>query len=305
MSLRTEEEKKSEEDAPPGREPDGKCSHCGMQNEDDAKFCDQCGKSMAAKPMEEDDGDDDEPPPSSKKPEEKKSEAAHPPPPEKMSTDASLASILGATGESPLALKTAAINLRQIRDTAAGITRETAPGKIVGGLLALPEQIERGKRAAANLAADRRAAEKRERWGLAHALNALSLAGRPRSSIFIDEVDDAGKRTAVKLTPEYARMDLDVFRGLVKSLSASAPTTKRDPFEASRERTQAATDLALRPHSGAFTDAQKKALERHPTIMQMQVRGSAIAADKLVAGLIATDPKSAARWLAAQNGAAS
>ena len=34
-----------------------KCAHCGMQNEDDAKFCDQCGASMAAKPVGNEEGE--------------------------------------------------------------------------------------------------------------------------------------------------------------------------------------------------------------------------------------------------------
>ncbi len=184
MRLRAEEGGKPEKepDGGPeserGEEPTGKCGACGMQNEDDAKFCDQCGKSMAAERHEEEERAEDEPTPSSK--------PMHPPAPErmtapaKMSADASLAAILGASSESPLALRTAAIGLRHVRDTAAGVTGKATHDEIVGSLLAVPEKIARGKRAADDLAADRRKAEGDERWTLAHRLVATGAIARTK-----------------------------------------------------------------------------------------------------------------------------
>lgn len=231
-----------EEDAKgPGAEPTPDCKSCGMNNSANAKFCAQCGESMAAKPMA---SDEEEPPPSKPAPPVAKpgaaaSTATFAPP--AMSTDATLASILGATGESPLALKAAAIGLRRVRDTAAGVTGKSRPGEIVGGLLALPEQLEDGKRARSDLAKQTRDAERKERWSLAHRLNALNLAGRSRSTIFEDKVDDSGKRVAVALMPEYVKMDVDVFRGLVASLEKNAPARKATPFEPNRVTAEAAS----------------------------------------------------------------
>lgn len=260
MSVRAEGD---DDEKAGGMEPDGKCGHCGMQNEMDAKFCDQCGKSMAAKKM--DDGDD-EPPPSSKAPESSKGAAASPPAermtaPARMSADASLASILGAASESPLAIKTAAIELRRVRDTAAGVTGKSDPREIVGALLAVPEQIAKGQKAAADLEERTRAEDKRERWDLAHRLNKLNLDGRPRSSIFIDEEKD-GKRTAVKLTREYRRMDLGDFRGLVEGFERNTPKKRATPFEPDRDAAKAAADKA----GGKTFEQRVEAAKNNPTV---------------------------------------
>lgn len=259
-------EKPDAEDKPEdvGTEPSGKCSGCGMANDENAKFCDQCGASMAAPRV----GDDDEDPPPSSKP--KPGEAARVMAPKAMSTEASLAAILGATSESLPALKTAAIGLRQISDTAAGVTGKTRPREIVGALLAVPEQLAEGKRAAADLATRAKAEEKKERWDLAHRLNKLGLAGRSRSSIFLDEVDGkTGARKAVKLQPEYARMDLDVFRGIVTSHEANAPAVKRTPFEASREAAEAAAKEAQGIPNGKPTAAQIERAKSEPAVLRM------------------------------------
>lgn len=61
MALRLEEPPKKDPDAPPesapGMKPKTKCASCAMENHATAKFCNQCGESMAAKPVA-DDGDD-------------------------------------------------------------------------------------------------------------------------------------------------------------------------------------------------------------------------------------------------------
>ncbi len=247
-----------------GTEPSAACSSCGIRNEDDAKFCDQCGASMAAKPMAGE-KDDDAPPSSKPKPGNAASVSA----PKRLGTDATLASILGATSDSVPALRTAALDLRQIRDTAAGVTGAQKSGEIVGALLGIPEQLADGRSAAKDLAKQTKEAEKSERWALAKRLNGLGLSGRPRSSIFIDEVSRDGKRTAVKLMPEYQTMDLSIFRGLVSSLEKKAPSVRRNPFDPDAEKAKEAEHERKGAPSGEPTVAQIKAAESHPAVIRM------------------------------------
>lgn len=55
MTVRLEEPPKKDPDAPPesapGLKPKTKCAECAMENHPTAKFCNQCGTSMAAKPV--------------------------------------------------------------------------------------------------------------------------------------------------------------------------------------------------------------------------------------------------------------
>lgn len=234
--VRAEDDKDKPDDDDPeeakGSEPNGVCNACGMQNEADAKYCDQCGKSMAAERKAEEEEEEASPPSSKPLPGPERMQA-----PAKMSETASLASILGAPSDTPLALKTAAISLRQIRDTAAGVTAKTKPGEIVGELLSMPSRLEQADRAAE---AERKRAietEKTVRWDLAKRLNRLSLQGWPRSNIYVDEVSTEGKRTAVKLAPMVQSMSIDVLRGMVEGFEKSAK--KPDPFQPSRESAEA------------------------------------------------------------------
>src|SRR6185312_4951208 len=157
--------------------------------------------------------------------------------PRKLSAEASLASILGAAGESPLALKTAAIGLRQVADTARGVTGKTDPSEVVGGLLAIPEKLERGRVAREELAQVRADADAKERRILA-----FKLADMPgmRSKVLADVLDEAGRRKLdaagkpiVRIRTRYATMDLGTLRGLPADLGADAPPPRRNPFEPS------------------------------------------------------------------------
>lgn len=286
-----------------GSEIPTKCGSCGVENQRDAKFCKGCGESMATKPMTEEASTDD-PPPSSKP-----MGAARATAPARMSQDASLASILGASSDSPLAIKTAAIAMRQIRDTAVGITGKSDAHEIVGSLLTVPDRLARADRAAE--AEAKRAAEtaKQERWSLAGRLNKLGLDAWPRSMIFTDEVNDAGERKAVgyadKSFSPISTMPLGQLRGMVESFEKSAAKKPRDPFvpdrSASRDRAAEAPTNAL-PQS--FTADQKKRLENHPDVRMLRNRGTALTNEQLVTALVATNPQSAAQFLA-QNGASS
>lgn len=284
----------------PGHEPDGKCAACGMQNEDDAKFCDQCGKSMAARSLEdEDDEDEDEDDEDDDKAEESAKPAAHPPPPErmsapaKMSSEATLASILNASGESPLALKTAAIKLRQVRDTAAGVTGKTDAAEIVGGLLAVPSKLERGKRAQDKLAATQAKSDAAERLDLVHRLNKTGTV--KRSKILADVVSASGERTGTRIRSKYARMDLGVLRGLVTDLEGDAPKQRRNPFEPSEDLSRETSK------TGQHGNAEQRITraKAHPDVVRMFNRpGNTISIESLAKSFVAKDydlnPKGAA-----------
>lgn len=222
---------------PEGGQPSCVCANCGMQNRPEAKFCDQCSQSMAAPPLED---PDDKDPPSSKKP----GAVVAIPEPKRISAEASVASILGASSESIPAVKGRAIDLRQVFDTAAGVTGKSDPREIVGALLTMPERIARGDQAAADLKTRERQTEASTRWDLAKRLNALNLDGRPRSTIFEDKIDDKTGQRSIALRPEYARMDLGVFRGLVEGFESSHAKKKSDPFKPSEERARAAAASA-------------------------------------------------------------
>lgn len=263
-----EEEKPEGGEGAKGIDIPTKCATCSVENDKDAHFCKGCGKSMATTATEE-------PAP---KPKEARVAA-----PAKMSADASLASILGASGDSPLALRTAAINLRQIRDTAIGVTGQTAPGAIVGALLTMPERLAQADLAAETERKRAVTAEHTARRDLASRLNKLDLAGWPRDAIFADRIDDGtGKpMSPPPMTKTIAAWDLAEFRGYVEGFEKK--TKARGPFEASRDRAQAgATEHGSRegaqivsgtvptlPADGEPTAAQIEAAKRDPMVIKI------------------------------------
>ncbi len=320
MSLRAEDEDDKAPPSVPGKEPSGKCAACGMQNEDDAKFCDQCGKSMAAKKADDGGDDDDEkkderasvPPPSSKP-------AHHPPPPERMAIakpakmiGASTASVLEATSDNPTAIQTAAIDMRRERDwlrsTLFGVTGKTTTREAVDEALAIPTLLARGRAARKELADSKAVAESKEHRALC--LRYVELNPKLTSRV-LDPMPDAkgnprtdrdGNRYP-RIRTEYRRMSVGTLRTLVRDQEGDRPPP-RAPWEPGKERAENAANLAAGGVPATFSDEQKKRLEKHPDIELVYSRGSAVSRDKLVTGLIATNPQSAARWLA-QNGAAS
>lgn len=268
----------SDDAKPEGEEPSSACAACNSANEPNAKFCDQCGASMAAKP-DDGDGDDDDAPASSKRPGAMAPKAATPP--AAMSSSASLASILGATGESPLALKTAAIQLRQIADTARGVTGQIVPAAVVGALLSMPTRLD----AAAQVVADRKVEKaeraKADKAAKAKADNAERLAlckrgiatGAPemtRGKVYRDIVGEDNKRTGVTLAPMFAQMNIDTLRAHVEGLESSAP--KRNPFEPDKAASEAASKDAQGSPIGADGKPTAAAIERakgDPTVLKM------------------------------------
>ncbi len=242
--LEDEPDKEPTEDAAEGSEPTGECSACGSANEENAKFCDQCGASMAAR-AEGEDG-----PPSSKP------MGAKAPAVKRMNAEASVAGILGASSDSIPAIKSAAIEKRYVFDTAAAVFGSADPGEIVGQMLTVNERLAAGAKASAEMAKTKITSEKSERWQLAKRLNALNVEGRPRSSIFKDKVNEAtGERTAIGLREEYATMDLAVMRGVVTGLERGRAKAKvRNPFQPDEKAAEAharAKDPRLPPSADA------------------------------------------------------
>ncbi len=284
------------------------CGSCHAAMPAHARYCSACGVPVMAEEEDEDSEEEDIPPPSSKPlpmpphAEEKASLA----PPKALPATASLASILGATGTSDLALRTAAIKMRQVLDTAAGVTGKASPDAIVGALLALPGKLDKGKKARADLAAMKAAEENRERRALCHRLVAASPA--IRSHVFADVRDPVtGKRTDAepRIRSAYASTPIATLKAQVEALEADAPkrASRRDPFQPSQA---AAADAAAKAAGNAMPTFDAAALARltaHPDVLRMQQRGSSYTPAQLAKSLSKTDPHGAAAWLAQNAGA--
>ena len=264
------------EDGPPedaGAEPSGKCSSCGCANEMNAKFCDQCGASMAAAPLAE------EPPPSSEEPGDEPPPSSKPPPPHSassppMAPGASFAEILGLPADASVpAQKAAAIELRQVRDHAAKLTGQKSASAIIGGLTAIAADAAASGRLRAERDELARHRAKVERWDLAKRLAALGVAGHDRGAIFIDAVNpdgsrklDAAGKPIMKLTPMYAEMKLGTLRGLVEGHEKNAP--RRDPFVADENAAREQAANAKRT-GGLTTEARFEAAKKDPAVIKL------------------------------------
>lgn len=324
-----EEPAPDSEPAPPAEEAKPaadkmECGSCHAAMPEHARYCSACGvpvvgeKAAEGEPVEaeappssrpfpphlDDDGDDEG--------EEKSAARAAAPaarltPPKALPASASLASILGATGTSDLALKTAAVRMRQVCDTAAGVTGESSPDAIVGALLTLPGKLDKGRKVGADLAARVKAEEDRERRALCHRLVVASPS--LRSHVFADVRDpETGKRTAAepRIRSAYASTPLATLKAQAEALEADAPQrapARRDPFQPSQAAAAALAAKASGTAAPTFTGDDIARLTAHPAVVQMQSRGSSFTAAQLAESLTKTDPKGAAAWLAQNAGA--
>ncbi len=301
MSLRAEDEKPEKKDGDGDHDGDGpksergidiptKCGACKVENDKDAKFCKGCGTSMATVAEEEESED------------EKKAKAARVTAikaPAKVSASASLASILGANGTSDLALKTAAIGLRQIRDTAVGVFGQTEPGAIVGAMLTVPDRLEKAEIAASKATAAAATAERTTRRDLAGRLNALRLDAWPRTAIFADEIKDGAPVSPPPLTKTIARWDLSEFRGYVEGFEKKAKP--KTPFEASRDKAaEGAQAHAEREGTGAPV-APILGADGEPSAAQIERAKKDPAVLKMFAGIQASNPAATIDMIAKQH----
>lgn len=239
--------KPAPESAEPGREIPSACQSCGVQNEDDAKYCKGCGESMATKAADENNEDD---------------RKAQPPPPKRMNGTADLSEILGLReGASLPAQKAAAIDLRQVFDHAAALTGQSDPGAVLGALSAMSEDAAASGRLRAERDKIQRRQNADERQRLAHR---LVSAGAARADVFYDRVSPSGKRLGTELAPQYAEMRLSTLRGVVEQKERNAP--RRNPFEPDREASKEASKGA---HSGGSKETRVKAAMDHPQVLQI------------------------------------
>lgn len=298
---------RAEEEEEAGREIPTKCKTCGVENEEDAKFCKGCGESMATEAPEE----PEEPPPSSKRPggEERKEERAgeHPPAPERMQAPkrmdaaADLGAILLADGASPLTLKTAAIDRRAEHDLLVALTGETEHDKIIGAGLALHQRLSAAESAAAGAKRITVDAAKAKRWDLAKRLNKLGLDAWPRDMIFRDRVE-GGKRVGVEYAADgiIKTMPLGQLEGMVVAHERARAKAPRNPLQPDRDKArEGARERAAnegidnggvpRLVDGKPTKAQIEAAKRDPTVLAMSRRpGNRFTLDQIAAEYVAT-----------------
>ena len=248
------------DDAPPsdpipeGNEPSTACAGCNAANEPNAKFCDQCGGSMAAKPVAE---HDDEAPPSSK--------PLPAPGAARMTPAASLADVLGLpSGASLPAQKAAAMDLRQVFDHAAKLTGQRGAAAIVGGLTAIATDAAATGRMRAERNTLRGEREAADRLDLCKRL--VACGGEQRGRVYLDNVSDAGERTgAPSLAPQFAEMRIATLRGLVEGHEKNA--APRNPFEPDRAKAQEAA-RNVRP-DGLDEKARIEAAMKHPSVIKI------------------------------------
>lgn len=247
----------------PGRGIPTKCGACEVENQPEAKFCMGCGASMATAPVET-----EEPPPASPA-------AAVVVPPSRMSASASMAEVLGLAGDASLpAQKTAAIDMRQIRDFTARLTGQTTAEGIIGGLTAMSAHAAESGQLREKLTVIKTEQARAERWTLAKKLVALNAPGWERGRIYEDVLDDKGARkldTAgrplIKLSPVVAEMKLGTLRGMVEGFERAKKPA--NPFEPDQAAAAAAS-------KGAPVHGDKAAriehAKKHPQVIAMANR---------------------------------
>ena len=255
-AIRSEAEK-TDEESPEGASPTGKCAGCGMANDLDAKYCDQCGDSMAAKPKadaaepaaepeEEADepvkADEEETPDAPVEPKK----AATPPPP--MQRGASLAAIFGlqANASGP-AIKSAAMRAQRVYAHAAKLTGRSGE-QVLGGLDAMAEDAAASTKMRDELNVIRRAQNSAERVAL---LEKLAAAGvHPRGELFVDVVEGdkiVGRRPAKLWGAGPEGKSLAHLRGYVASKIAngSHAPAQRSPYEPDASKVSSASITEL------------------------------------------------------------
>jgi hypothetical protein len=245
------EKRNEEEESPDQKTPEKadklECSGCGQANDDDAKYCDKCGKMIA----EEDDTEvDDENEETGEKPDHEepdgdeppaKASTNQPPLPAKDRRTESLAALVGLRdGASVPAIKAALLPIVALRDYALSLTETRTEAEARGALKAMSEDAAAAGKLRVELRNAQRAANARERTDLLQKLSRAGLPGYTRGELFVDVVDESSGKRTVKPAPVYAEMKLDTLRGLVSQKLANAPKSKSSPFEPSKEHAEAA-----------------------------------------------------------------
>lgn len=227
-----------------GTEPSPACAKCGSANEINSKFCDQCGESMAAKPMAAEEpaeppAEEPEPPPAEEAEEPSDPEKPSPPKPPVgkaaapamgPKASASIASMLGlhANASAP-AIKSAILPLVALAQHAVKLTGVRDAAEAVGALSALAADAAEVGALRSKLATAQSAANARERLDL---LKQLAASGaHPRGELLEDIVEGdrvVGVRPAKLWGPGPEGRTLANLRGYVRTKLAAPTSTASD-----------------------------------------------------------------------------
>lgn len=236
------------------------CTGCGMANEKNAKYCDQCGAPMGdTAAAEGDEPDGDEPP--KKDPEEGRAAGDTPdedersepaPPDERRATAAhagSLAALVGlrANASHP-AIKSAVISLASLAKAAMGLTGTKSPGEAEGALKSLADDAAEVANLRTEVKAGKKREARREKMDLLLKLAAKNLPGYPRGELLVDR--EVQGKIVTGPAPMYDEMPLSTLRGFVNgkltsSASGPASVTQRSPFEPDPNRARVGAENAL------------------------------------------------------------
>ena len=271
-----------EDEPPAGTEPDGACKSCGSQNEDNAKFCDQCGKSMAAAPDSDGDDDGDGDGDGDEGPDEAPRDEAPPPPKRaKVGPDAAYAELAGVPAASSLPVikggLAGRVNLAlhvmsafELSDPERAVSAFDVAFKDAARLPDLEQKLKAG--------------DARAKLELGKKIVALRIEGYPRTDVLEDVVKD-GKRT-VRLTQEYRNMSLAALDEKHRRLAARTPARRDTPFEPDPAR---AADAARNVGAGDRS-ARLLAAKKSPAAQRMFTNPSNTRTlDEIAEGLVRTE----------------
>lgn len=257
-SARAEEDPK-EPAAPPPKADKAECEKCGAANDDDAKYCDNCGTQMpgqeeddsADENEEEDSADDDEERAEGDKP-DADDRRAQPPPPDqdraartaRAARRGTLASIFGLRDNaSEPAIKSAALAYVALGKAVMATTGAKTTAEAQGKLQALADDAADVVKMRGEVKAMKKRENYAERMALLTKLATANIAGYPRGDLLIDR--EVGGKRVVAPAPFYASTPLGQLRGFVSGkLASGSPATPRDPF-APRKPTTGAQAEAL------------------------------------------------------------
>lgn len=198
----------------PGMQPETACKSCQMENRPEAKFCDQCGASMAAEPMEKDDGT----PESSKKPGAMVARAPMRP--------AALASIP--------ALRTSLSRADTLLSSVAKMVGARSHAEILGAVEATVADAGKAKRYREERNAARTAGEARERMDLLASLYTADPKGHPRGKLVADVIEGdkvTGMRPAAQWGDGPTGRTIANLRAYTRSTLAGLPAEDRNPYD--------------------------------------------------------------------------
>ena len=254
---------KAEDEAPkkPGEEPEATgCKRCGEMPGDKARYCAKCGEAVGAEFPAKDEPDDEEAPESSK-------------PGARLAGGATVASMLGLRADaSEPAVKTALAAVLAERDHVRKVLGASDAAGVRGKLRALSEDAARSVKLGADLKAERKANEARERMDHLLALSAAEIPGCSRGELIEDVIgaNAAGEPVVTGIKPKagnpIANAPIADLRAYAAGKLANAPPRERSPYQPDEEAAKA-------PAAGIAA----KALENDPAVKQAVAAGVPLA----------------------------